>query len=158
MDKPKRTRREADRRPWEERKHPYMWADYDELPTDSLTFDQTMVRLVAPYAVCVTFFSTTRKLADNRFETDSSLTGRGILPGDLLIFDCSRTTPEDDAIMLVRDGRERVSRICKVLADGFVEFHAAAAGYPILNGEREIVGTLAAVVRATDGKEDQSWS
>ena len=25
-------------------------------------------------------------------------------------------------------------------------------GYPILNGERKVYGTLAAVVRATDGK------
>ncbi len=155
MSTPERSTREADRRPWEERKHPYMWADYEQLPTASLTFDQTMTRLVAPYALCVTFFATTRELVDNRHETDASLTGRGIHPGDLLIFDRSRTTPDDGAIMLVQDGREWVSRVCKVLAAGWVEFHAAAAGYPVLSGERQIYGTLAAVLRCTDGKEGE---
>jgi hypothetical protein len=154
MDTPERTTRPHDIRPRAARQHPYMWADYEELPTDSLTFDQTMTRLVAPYALCVTFFTTTRELLDNRHETDASLTGRGIYPGDLLIFDKSRTTPDDDAIMLVGDGRGWVARVCKVLAPGFAEFHAAAEGYPVLNGERRIWGTLAAVLRCTDGKEE----
>lgn len=152
MSTPERIVREADHRPYAERQHPYMWADYEQLPTASLTFDQTMTRIVAPYALCVTFFATTRELLDNRHETDASLTGRGIHPGDLLIFDRSRTSPDDDAIMLVRDGRTWVPRVCKVLGAGFVEFHAAAAGYPILSGERSIYGTLAAVLRCTDGK------
>jgi len=153
MDTPERIIREADRRPWDERQHPYMWADYEELPVESLTFDTITTRIIAPYALCVTFFATTRELGDNRHETDASLTGRGIYPGDLLIFDRSRVTPEDDAIMLVQDGRAWVPRVCKVLAEGWVEFHAAATGYPILNGERKVYGTLAAVVRCTDGKE-----
>ncbi len=152
MSTPERTQPARDRRPAAERQHPYMWADYEELPVASLALDHSTTRVVAPYALCVTFFSAARQLGDNRGATDASLTGRGILPGDLLIFDYARTTPEDDAIMLVQDGRAWVPRVCKVLAEGWVEYHAAATGYPILSGERKVYGTLAAVVRATDGK------
>jgi len=44
-------------------------------------------------------------------------------------------------------------RICRVLDGGAVEFHAAAESYPILNGARRIVGTVAVVVRCTEGQE-----
>jgi len=147
--------READRRPYAERQHPYMWADYTELPPASLSFDMCDTRIIAPYCVTLRFFAQGHYLHPGRRDHGDALSGRHILPDDVLIFDRDRTTPEDDAIMLVKDGGDWVPRVCKILADGFVEFHAAAPAYPILSGEREIVGTLAAVVRATDGKAVQ---
>lgn len=139
-----------------ERPYPLMWDghDYAELPLASLTFDRCMTRIIAPYCVTLAFFSTTREVLVGRGDPGDSLAGRSILPGDALLFDHSRTTPQDDAIMLVEDGREFVARVCHVLTDGSVEYHAdtAAEGYPILTGERRVWGTLAAVVRATDGR------
>lgn len=138
-----------------ERPYPLMWEghDYAELPLESLTLDSCMTRIIAPYCVTLAFFSTTRELLVGRGDPGDSLAGRSILPGDALLFDHSRTTPLDGAIMLVEDGREFVARVCHILADGAVEFHAAAEGFPILSGECRIYGTLAAVVRATDGRE-----
>jgi len=137
-----------------ERPYPLMWEghNYAELPLESLTLDSCMTRMIAPYCVTLAFFSTTRELLVGRGDPGDSLAGRSILPADALLFDHSRTTPQDDAIMLVEDGREFVARVCRVLADGTVEFRAAAEGYPILTGARRIYGTLAAVVRATDGR------
>ncbi len=137
------------------RPYPLMWdgIDYEPLPLESLSIDSSMVRLMAPYCVTISFFSTTQHLNDNRGETDGGLIGRNILPQDILIFDQTRTTPLDGAIMQVQDGRGWIARVCHILADGAVEFHAAAEGFPILTGARKIYGTLAAVVRATDGRE-----
>ena len=137
------------------RPYPLMWdsTDYEPLPLESLTIDSSMVRLMAQYCVTISLFSTTQHLNDNRGETDGALVGRGILPGDILIFDRSRTAPLDGAVMLIQEGKEWMARVCHILADGAVEFHAAAEGFPILTGERRIYGTLAAVVRATDGRE-----
>ncbi len=138
-----------------DRPYPLLWEghDYAALPLESLTFDSGMTCLIAPYCVTLAFFSTTREVLVGRGDPGDSLAGRSIRPGDALLFDHSRTAPQDDAIMLVEDGREFVARVCRVLADGTVEFRAAAEGYPILTGERRVWGTLAAVVRATDGRE-----
>jgi len=138
-----------------DRPYPLMWEghDYEPLPLESLTFDSCMTRLIAPYCVTVSFFSITDRLLVGRGEQDDSLTGRSIIAHDLLIFDEQKTAPLDGAIVLVQDGREFVARVCHILADGAVEFHAAAEGYPILTGARKIYGTLAVVVRATDGRE-----
>jgi len=123
-----------------DRPYPLLWDghDYAALPLTSLTLDSGMTRLIAPYCVTLAFFSTTRGLLVGRGDPGDSLTGRSIRPGDALLFDHSRTTPRDDAIVLVEDGREFVARVCHVLADGAVEFHATAADYPILTGERRI--------------------
>lgn len=127
--------------------------DYSTLPLASLTIDHATVRLDEPYFVGVAFFANGHYLNTNRREQGDALIGRNIVPDDLLIFDYDRTTPEDGVIMLVEDGREFVARVCRVLGAGFVEFHAAAPGYPILSGERKIYGTLAAVIRTTDGRD-----
>jgi hypothetical protein len=126
--------------------------DDTTLPLASLTFERVSIRIDPPYYLAVVLKSSGHYLNTHSRLTDDSLGGRHILPGDLLIFDYDRTTPEDGVIMLVQDGAEYVARVCRVLADGRVEFHPAAPGYPILNGERRISGTLAAVVRATDGR------
>ncbi len=132
-----------------------MWdgTAYETLPLESLTLDSCDTRMIAPYCVAVRFFATTDRLLAGRGEQGDSLTGRSILPGDLLIYDESRTTPEDGVIMLIRHGKEVAARVCVVLADGTVEFHAAAEGYPIFTGACRVYGTLAAVVRATEGRE-----
>lgn len=155
MDTTERNPRLKDNRPRAERKHPLMWADYDEIPVDSLTLDHATISLEAPYAVAVTFFSTGHRL-NTWLMADDSLAGRGILDLDTLIYDRERTAPEDDAIQLVAERADEaqpriVARVCRLVA-GFPEYPAAAPGYPILNGERKVYGTLAAVVRATDGK------
>jgi len=74
---------------------------------------------------------------------EDSLSGRQIAVGDVLIYDQART---DEARPWI------VARVCR-LVDGWPEYHATVPGYPILNGERKVYGTLAAVVRCTDGKE-----
>ncbi len=149
-------RRPRDMRPYEERKHPLMWADYEAIPVQSLTLDTATIGLEAPYAVALRFFSTGHPLS-TWLVVEDSLSGRHIREGDVLIYDQARTAPEDDAIQLVAENTDGatpwiVARVCRVLADGWVEFHATVPGYPILHGERKIYGTLAAVVRCTDGK------
>ncbi len=138
-----------------DRPYPLMWEghDYEPLPLESLTMDMCDIRIIAPYCVAIRFFSTTDQLLVGRDNHGASLAGRHILPDDQLIYDGRRTAPEDGAIQWVQDSGEWVPRVCHILADGAVEFHAAAEGYPILTGERRIYGTLAAVVRATDGRE-----
>jgi hypothetical protein len=154
MDTTAQTPRPQDKRPAAERLHPLMWEDYAALPLESLTFDTIDTRIMAPYCVAIRFFSQGHYLHAGRQDHGDSLAGRNILAGDLLIFDRDRTTPTDDAIMLVEDRHPAyVARVCRLLAPGFAEFHAAAPGYPILNGARRIVGTLAAVVRCTDGSQ-----
>lgn len=136
-----------------DRRHPLLMRDHPEACAASLTLDNIRVSLVAPYYAAVAFFSTTQRLNSLSDHQDDGLIGRHILPGDLLLFDMGRTTPEDGAVMWVEDTHPAyVARVCRVLPDGRVEFHAAAPGFPVLAGERRIVGTLAAVVRATDGK------
>jgi len=142
-----------------EAQHPYplMWEGgdrYRTLPTESLTLDMIDTAFIAPYCVIVRFFATSDRLLVPRDTADAGLTGRGILPGDLLIFDAVRAAPQNGAVVLVQDGAGWVARVCAVLADGTVEYHAdtAAEGYPILTGERRVSGTLAAVIRATDGR------
>jgi len=155
MDTPESTRRTRDMRPWAERKHPLMWADYEEIPVESLTLDNVMIGVEAPYAVALRFFSTGHPLS-TWLMVEDSLSGRHIREGDALIYDRARTAPEDDAIQLVAENTDGatpwiVARVCR-LTDGCPEYHATVPGYPILNGARKIYGTLAAVVRATDGK------
>lgn len=58
MTTPKRTQPTPDMRPYEERQHPLMWADYAEIPVDSLTLDTATIGFEAPYAVALRFFST----------------------------------------------------------------------------------------------------
>ncbi len=157
MTAPKHTRPARDTRPWEERQHPLMWADYAEIPLQSLTLDNATIGLEAPYAVALRFFSTGHPLG-TWLMVEDSLSGRQIREGDVLIYDQARTAPEDDAIQLVAERTDEaqpwiVARVCR-LVDGWPEYHATVPGYPILNGERKVYGTLAAVVRATDGKED----
>ncbi len=155
MSTPESTRRAPDTRPWAERKHPLMWADYDEIPMRSLTLDTATIGLEAPYAVALRFFSTGHPLS-TWLVVEDSLSGRHIREGDVLIYDQARTTPEDDAIQLVAENTDGatpriVARVCR-LVDGCPEYHATVPGYPILNGARKVYGTLAAVVRCTDGK------
>ncbi len=136
-----------------DRRHPLLMHDHPEATAASLSLDNIRVSLAAPYHAAVTFFSTTDRLNTMRDLADDGLIGRGILPGDLLLFDCGRTAPEDGAIMWVEAAHPAyVARVCRVLADGRAEFRAAAPGFAVLSGERRIVGTLAAVVRATDGR------
>jgi len=157
MSTPESTRPARDTRPWAERKHPLMWADYEEIPVRSLTLDTATIALEAPYAVALRFFSTGHPLS-TWLMVEDSLSGRHIREGDVLIYDQARTAPEDDAIQLVaaRTDEARpgiVARVCR-LTEGEAEYHATVPGYPILNGARQVYGTLAAVVRCTDGKEE----
>lgn len=157
MDTPESKRPAHDIRPWEERQHPRMWADYDEIPVRSLTLDHATIGLEAPYAVALGFFSTGHPLG-TWLMVEESLSGRHIREGDVLIYDQERTAPEDDAIQLVAENTDGatpwiVARVCRLI-DGRPEYHATVPGYPLLNGERKIYGTLAAVVRCTDGTED----
>ena len=161
MSTPESTRPARDTRAWEERKHPLMWADYEAIPVDSLTLDNAMVSLEAPYAVPLRFFSTGHPLG-TWLMVEDSLNGRHIREGDVLIYDRERTAPEDDAIQLVAERTDEaepwiVARVCR-LTEGEAEYHATVPGYPILGGERKIYGTLAAVVRCTDGTEDGRMS
>jgi len=125
---------------------------YEPLPLESLTIDSCVASLAAPYCLSILFFTTTVRFIE-RQQADDSLAGRAIRAEDVLIFDHTRTAPLDGAVQLLADGDGYRARICVVLADGTVEFHAAAAGFPILTGARRIYGTLAAGVRATDGRE-----
>jgi len=157
MTAPKHRRTAPNTRPWEERQHPLMWADYAAIPLRSLTLDHATIGLEAPYAVALSFFSTGHPLG-TWLMVEESLSGRQIREGDVLIYDQERTAPEDDAIQLVAENTDGatpwiVARVCRLVA-GFPEYHATVPGYPILNGERKVYGTLAAVVRCTDGKGD----
>ncbi len=156
MSTPESKRPARDIRPWAERQHPLMWGDYEEIPIDSLTLDNATISLEAPYAVALGFFSTGHPLG-TWLMVEESLSGRHIREGDVLIYDRERTAPEDDAIQLVAERTDEaqpriVARVCR-LTEGGAEYHATVPGYPILNGERQVYGTLAAVVRATDGRE-----
>lgn len=141
-----------------DRPYPLMWdgRDYAVLPLASLTLDTVDVRIGPPYCVGVRFFSTAHELLVGRRDHGDCLVGRHILGDDVLIYDAGRTTPEDGAIMLVEDGQTWRPRVCRVLAAGVVEFHAAVAGYPILTGARRISGTLAAVIRVADGQDERA--
>lgn len=155
MTAPKHTRPARDTRPAEERQHPLMWTDYADIPLQSLTLDNATISLEAPYAVALRFFSTGHPLG-TWLMVEDSLSGRQIRAGDVLIYDQARTAPEDDAIQLVAERTDEaqpwiVARVCRLVA-GYPEYHATVPGYPILNGERKVYGTLAAVVRCTDGK------
>lgn len=123
--------------------------------TRSLSIDSIIMRLDPPHVAQLIFYSSGHRLNEYSV-TDDSLAGRGILAGDAILYDLARKRPEDGAIMLVDERIDPatawpVLRVCRVV-NGSPEYHAAVAGYPILNGERKVYGTLAAVVRCTDGK------
>jgi len=127
----------------------------DHQGTRSLSIDSIIMRLDPPHIAQLIFYSGGHRLNEWTV-ADDSLAARGILAGDCVLYDTARKQPEDGAIMLIDERIDTqtpwpVLRVCRLTGAG-VEYHAAAEGYPILDGERKVYGTLAAVVRATDGK------
>jgi len=123
-------------------------------PGQSLTPWKVVVQLIEPYYLGV-FFRTQRErhLTELRERADGGLIDRHIEAGDILIFDLTKTAPDDGAIVFVRDDDgTALARVLRRTPTG-VEFHPAAPGYPVLTGARQVYGTLAGVVRAYD-RED----
>jgi len=126
-------------------------------PGRALTVWKVVVQLIEPYYLGV-FFRTQRErhLTNMPDRADGGLTGRHIAAGDILLFDLTKTAPDDGAIVYVRDddGTD-LARVLRRTPTG-VEFHPAAPGYPVLTGARQVYGTLAGVVRAYDCEEDDA--
>ena len=126
--------------------------------TRSLSIDSIIMRLDPPHIAQLIFYSSGHRLNEYAV-TDDSLAARGILAGDAILYDLARKRPEDGAIMLVDEAIDPatawpVLRVCRLRNGGSPEYHATVPGYPILSGERKVYGTLAAVVRCTEGKGD----